>query len=113
MLFEGVNFTARKPIPRPSKLEHAHVLVTGAAGFIGHHFLLRLKKERISAVGIDHFGGSTEALKRHRASLSNDKVLHVDLCDAIKLKQVLSDQRITHVVNFAAQAGVSQSVLLC
>lgn len=88
---------------------NAHVLITGAAGFIGHHLLVKLKRENVSVIGIDNFDSPWRKLKEKRAEISGD-VLRVDLCDRQKIADVLKQYHITHVVNFAAQAGVTYSV---
>ena len=86
------------------------VLITGAAGFIGFHTALALKKSGAHVIGYDNFNDyySVE-LKKKRAQLLSEakiQVIEGDLCDDVKLEEIFRQNNFTHVLNLAAQAGV-------
>src|SRR5215470_17290595 len=93
-----------------------HVLVTGAAGFIGYHLSEALLKQGARVTGIDNLNSYYEVtlkearLRNLQANPAFDFV-KLDISDrehmlglAPKLKDV------THVANLAAQAGVRHSL---
>jgi len=86
------------------------VLVTGAAGFIGFHTALALKKAGADVVGYDNFNDYySVALKKARAKLLAEAgiaVIEGDLCDKPALQRIFNEHDFTHVLNLAAQAGV-------
>ncbi|THU61674.1 hypothetical protein C4D60_Mb07t25810 [Musa balbisiana] len=92
---------------RPSGLT---VLVTGAAGFVGTHCSLALKKRGDGVVGLDNFNSYYDpSLKRARQSLlSRHGVLVVDgdINDTPLLIKLLDVVPFSHVLHLAAQAGV-------
>ncbi|CAL9210550.1 unnamed protein product, partial [Musa hybrid cultivar] len=92
---------------RPSGLT---VLVTGAAGFVGTHCSLALKKRGDGVVGLDNFNSYYDpSLKRARQSLlSRHGVLVVDgdINDTPLLTKLLDVVPFSHVLHLAAQAGV-------
>eukprot|EP00850_Spirogloea_muscicola_P017040 SM000142S00554 [mRNA] locus=s142:212945:216350:- [translate_table: standard] len=90
------------------------VLVTGAAGFVGLHAALALKKKGHGVVGLDNFNSYYPvALKRARAATlqkSNIFVVEGDINDAALLARLFELGRFTHVLHLAAQAGVRYAV---
>ncbi|RZS11484.1 hypothetical protein BHM03_00042830 [Ensete ventricosum] len=92
---------------RPSGIT---VLVTGAAGFVGTHCSLALKKRGDGVVGLDNFNPYYDpSLKRARQSLlSRHGVLVVDgdINDTPLLAKLLDVVPFSHVLHLAAQAGV-------
>ncbi len=86
--------------------ENYNILVTGAAGFVGHHVMMRLP----TAIGIDNFNDYYDVeLKRKRASISG-RVYSYDVCDMTALKSILTKYKIKYVIHMAAQAGVRYSL---
>ena len=86
--------------------ENYNILVTGAAGFVGHHVMMRLP----TAIGIDNFNDYYDVeLKRKRASISG-RVYSYDVCDTTALDSILSKYNIKYVIHMAAQAGVRYSL---
>lgn len=86
--------------------ENYNVLVTGAAGFVGHHVMMRLP----SAIGIDNFNDYYDVeLKRKRAAISG-RVYNYDVCDIAALNSILNKYKIKYVIHMAAQAGVRYSL---
>ncbi|KAK8356905.1 hypothetical protein V6Z12_A05G385300 [Gossypium hirsutum] len=87
------------------------VLVTGAAGFVGTHVSLALKKRGDGVVGLDNFNNYYDpSLKKARKSLLNSHgilVVEGDLNDAKLLAKLFDVVAFTHVMHLAAQAGVS------
>jgi UDP-glucuronate 4-epimerase len=87
------------------------VLVTGAAGFIGFHVSAALQKRGDFVIGLDCFNAYYDVgLKRARASCLGVEIVEADICDTQRLKTLLQQHKITHIVHLAAQAGVRHSL---
>jgi UDP-glucuronate 4-epimerase len=92
-----------------------HILVTGAAGFIGFHLSLRLLERGDTVVGLDNLNDYYDvALKRSRLRQLETKpgftFAEVDLADTSALEHVFAARPFDRVVNLAAQAGVRYSL---
>lgn len=91
-----------------------HILITGAAGFIGFHLASHLKKQGHFVLGYDNFNPYyTPKLKRDREKLLKNEEISIvdgDLLEKEKLKQLIETHEITHIVHLAAQAGVRYSI---
>lgn len=95
------------------------VLVTGAAGFIGHGLCARLLELGHSVTGLDNLNDYYDVrLKRDRlARLQTHphfRFAHLDLADDAGMDALFAasaqEGGLTHVVNLAAQAGVRYSL---
>ncbi|CAI5464150.1 unnamed protein product [Closterium sp. Yama58-4] len=86
------------------------VLVTGAAGFIGSHLALALKKEGHGVVGLDNFNDYYDTtLKEARAARlwsAGIEIIRGDLNNGTLLDALFATVTFTHVAHMAAQAGV-------
>lgn len=111
-----------QPAMTPSKMEELRgpdgpkwtVLVTGAAGFVGMHTALELKRIGMSPIGYDNVNSyySTD-LKRSRIAELESKNIpfhEADVCDVRALKEVIQQHKITRFIHLAAQAGVRYSL---
>ncbi len=91
------------------------ILITGAAGFIGFHLALHLRKRGDFVVGLDNFNPYYDThLKDDREKIllvAGISVIHGDICDQALLKKLIDFHQITHFVHLAAQAGVRHSLL--
>lgn len=103
------------------------VLVTGAAGFIGHHLSKLLVKEGYKVVGLDNINDYYDPnLKLARLRDMNIKTndiqyntiitgdidfVKLDLIDKDKVKELFEKYKFDYVVNLAAQAGVRYSLI--
>ncbi len=92
-----------------------HILVTGAAGFIGFHLCRRLAEDGYTVVGIDNMSDYYDVgLKKDRlkalSGLENFKFVRQDLVDRPGLEALFNGQPFDTVVNLAAQAGVRYSL---
>lgn len=90
------------------------VLVTGAAGFVGSHVSLALKKRGDGVVGIDNFNSYYDpSLKKSRKALLDDHnvfVVEGDINDVKLLDKLFDVVPFTHVMHLAAQAGVRYAI---
>ncbi len=103
------------------------VLVTGAAGFIGHHLSKLLIKEGYEVIGIDNINDYYDpALKLARLqdmNINTDNIeynvplqgditfVKLDLTDKDEIRNLFEKYGFDFVVNLAAQAGVRYSLI--
>jgi UDP-glucuronate 4-epimerase len=91
------------------------VLVTGAAGFIGHALCQRLLERGDSVLGIDNLSGYYDvSLKEARLARltvrGNFRFQRIDLAEREEMDSLFERERFDRVVNLAAQAGVRYSL---
>ncbi len=106
----------------PSRIEYLRshqgpkytVLVTGAAGFVGMHTALELKRLGMTPIGYDNVNNyySTDLKQSRIDELNRQSVTFVkgDVCDTDKLKETIKKHSITRFIHLAAQAGVRYSL---
>ena len=92
-----------------------HLLVTGAAGFIGYHLADRLLKAGYTVTGLDNLNDYYDVrLKEARlAGLAGQpafRFVHADLADRPAMETLFRDGKFDKVVHLAAQAGVRYSL---
>ncbi len=92
------------------------ILITGAAGFIGHALSKRLLEEGRTVVGLDNLNDYYDPeLKRARLAQLTPfpGFLHVgfDMADRDQVASLFAEHRFDAVVNLAAQAGVRYSLV--
>ena len=92
-----------------------HILVTGAAGFIGYHLSEKLLARGDTVTGLDNLNDYyAVSLKEARlARLQKQPAFHfvkADLQDRAALEALFANNRFDAVINLAAQAGVRYSL---
>jgi UDP-glucuronate 4-epimerase len=102
------------------------ILITGVAGFIGHHLAKLLVQENYQVVGIDNIndyydqnlklarlqdlGINTKDLKDDDTRQGLITFIKLDLRNADAIKELFKTYQFDYVVNLAAQAGVRYSL---
>ena len=92
-----------------------HVLVTGAAGFIGMHTAKALLERGARVTGVDNFDPYYDvSLKEARVAMLQGTpgfaFERVDLAESDATAKLFRDGAFTHVVHLAAQPGVRHSL---
>lgn len=95
-------------------MQNQHVLLTGAAGFIGFHVASELLDRGVAVTGVDNLNAYYPvALKRDRLALLSRRdgfrFVELDIADHDALKAAAPSE-ITTVIHLAAQAGVRYSL---
>ena len=93
-----------------------HVLVTGAAGFIGFHLSKRLIAEGHTVVGIDNLNDYYDVqLKLDRLARltphANFRFIKLDVADREGMERLFAEEKFDRVIHLAAQAGVRYSLV--
>ena len=91
------------------------ILVTGAAGFVGHAVAQRLLDRGERVIGIDNFNSYYDpALKDSRAArleaLPGFTMVRGDIADEAALAALVAQEGVRRIVHLAAQAGVRYSL---
>lgn len=91
------------------------IIVTGAAGFIGHAVAHRLLDRGEEVIGVDNFNDYYEtSLKDARAETltarSGFTMVRADISDAAAMASLIRENAVRRVVHLAAQAGVRYSL---
>lgn len=91
------------------------ILVTGSAGFIGHHACRHLGEKGHEILGVDNFNDYYEPkLKKFRQELLDQSGIgsykKIELADLSALNSVVADFEPEVIVHLAAQAGVRYSI---
>ena len=108
-------------------MKNKKVLVTGAAGFIGHHLSKLLATSGYDVVGLDNIndyydqrlklarlrdmGIETDSIPENEMIKGDIDFIKLDLTDKDGVKQLFAEQKFDYVVNLAAQAGVRYSLI--
>lgn len=92
-----------------------NILVTGVAGFIGFNFSQRYLKlfPNVKIIGIDNINNYySQKLKKKRLLILQKKIkfFKIDLTNKKKLEKIFKKYKISRIYNFAAQAGVRNSI---
>ena len=92
-----------------------HILVTGAAGFIGFHTSNKLLARGDTVVGLDNLNDYYDVnLKKARLALLEPQpgfsFARIDLADRPALEALFNANTFDAVINLAAQAGVRYSL---
>lgn len=91
------------------------ILVTGAAGFIGHHVAKRLLERGEDVAGIDNVNDYYDpTLKEARLRLLEPferfRLIRADIADREAMERAFAELKPKRVVHLAAQAGVRYSI---
>ena len=91
------------------------ILITGAAGFVGHHLAQRLLQDGFEVVGIDNLNDYYDVrLKESRLDKLQGRegfrFIKLDLADRDGMAALFAEEGFDRVVNLAAQAGVRYSL---
>lgn len=91
------------------------ILVTGAAGFIGHAVSHALLDRGETVIGVDIFNDYYDpALKDARAATLGQRngfrMERADVADTARMAALVADNGVTRIVHLAAQAGVRYSL---
>jgi len=93
-----------------------NILVTGAAGFIGAHCVLRLLRDGHQVFGVDNFNDYYDPQLKHdrvrwvREQAGPFQLSTVDLADTSAVENLFAAERPEVVIHLAAQAGVRYSL---
>ncbi|KAL8478132.1 hypothetical protein ACS0TY_030138 [Phlomoides rotata] len=103
--------------PRKSIKQHeagvTHVLVTGGAGYIGSHAVLRLLKDSYRVTIVDNLSrgnmGAVKLLQQLYPDPGRLQFIYADLGDASSVDNIFSENAFDAVMHFAAVAYVGES----
>lgn len=88
-----------------------NILITGGAGFIGSNLADKLSARGHDIIIIDNFNDYYNPDIKHANITGKPYVVYKnDICDAVALERIFSDNKIDAVIHLAARAGVRPSL---
>ncbi|OEK02468.1 UDP-glucose 4-epimerase GalE [Roseivirga sp. 4D4] len=89
-----------------------NILVTGGAGYIGSHVIVRLHEEGYNPIILDDFSNSEKSVLNglHKITGKNFKLYEGDILNRSLFDQIFNENRIDGVIHFAAKKAVGESV---
>jgi len=91
------------------------VLVTGAAGFVGYHCALTLKKRGDGVIAMDNMNAYYPvSIKRSRADNLKKEGIYLfeaDINEQNLIKHLIKEYKVTHILALGAQAGVRYAAI--
>lgn len=89
----------------------SNFLITGGAGFIGSHFVANVCQQGHKAIVLDKLTYAADLNNLKTVTNNpNFKLIQGDIIDRSLVSQILSDEQIDFVVNFAAESHVDNSI---
>ncbi|KAF8390956.1 hypothetical protein HHK36_023256 [Tetracentron sinense] len=114
MLKQSLCFRSPSSFSR-HELGVTHVLVTGGAGYIGSHAVLRLLKDSHRVTIVDNLSrgnlGAIEVLQEKFPEPGRLQFIYADLGDAKAVNKIFAENAFDAVIHFAAVAYVGESTL--
>ena len=90
-----------------------NILITGGCGFIGSNFINYAVKKypNYNFVNIDtmYYCASLDNIDKDVQTSSNYKFIEANINDLSLIKYLLKEEKITHIIHFAAQSHVDNS----
>jgi len=88
------------------------ILVTGGAGYIGSHVVVRLHEEGFNPIILDNFSNSEKSVMHGLKKITGKDFTcyEGDILDSELLQRIFSEQSIDGVIHFAAKKAVGESV---
>ena len=92
--------------------ETMNILLTGGAGYIGSHTAVELLNAGHSIIIVDNLSNSSIEAVRRVEKITGKEIpfYEVDVCDKIKLAEILSQNTIDGIIHFAGLKSVGESV---
>lgn len=89
-----------------------NILVTGGAGYIGSHVVVKLHENGYNPIILDNFSNSHHSVLQGLKNITskNFQVYEGDILDQKLLTQVINENTIHGVIHFAAKKAVGESV---
>ena len=91
-----------------------NLLVTGGAGFIGsnfiNYFLNKYNDTNVINLDLLTYAGDLDNLKNIENN-SRYKFVHGDICDKKLVENILLENKIDGIINFAAETHVDNSII--
>ena len=92
------------------------ILITGGLGFIGGNFINYLEKhknniDKIYNIDCQTYASNNSLINKHKHLFKNKYTYkNIDISNTKKLNKLLSKLDITHIINFAAETHVDNSI---
>lgn len=89
-----------------------NILVTGGAGYIGSHVIVRLYEEGYNPIILDNFSNSEKTVLEGLKTITGKmfQCYEGDILDRTILKRIFTEHQIDGVIHFAAKKAVGESV---
>ncbi len=87
-------------------------MVTGGAGYIGSHTVVELMQAGFEPIIVDDFRNSDRSVMDGIEKILGKKpaLFECDVCHTAELEKIVSDQKVSGIIHFAAYKAVGESV---